>query len=172
MPGTTIKEFASKLAESTNATFKKNNPDIFGASGGEGDRPGHARADRPPETAGAKSASDRARIKDKPVGTTPEERLNKLERRWLAVLRANYPNPIGIQNITLRLSDRTRYRPDLNVFWNGKLRLWETKGPHRFREKGILKLKWAAKEYPFFDFYLVTWDKDSQKWTETRIAKE
>lgn len=172
MAGTTIKEFASKIHEAKSESFRKLNPKLFGVSGGDGDRPGLARADRPPETAGDKIASDRARIKDKPTDTfkSPEQKLNKLETRWLAVLRTRYSNP-GIQNITLRLSHNLRYTPDLN---SNQLPLvfFETKGLHRFREKGILKLKWAAKEYPFFDFVLVTWDKDSGQWSETLMPKK
>jgi hypothetical protein len=86
----------------------------------------------------------------------------------VAVLRTRYPDP-GIQNITLRLSDDLRYTPDLN---SNQLPLvfFETKGLHRFREKGILKLRWAAKEYPFFDFYLVTWGDNG--WIETLMPKD
>lgn len=177
MAGITMKEFASKIHEAKSESFRKLNPTIFGVSGGDGNRPGHVRADRPPETAGDKIANDRARIKDKPTDTfkSPEQKLNKLETRWLAVLRTRYADPIGIQNITLRLANGVRYTPDLNVWTVAplpRLICFETKGLHRFREKGILKLKWAATEYPHFDFVLVTWNKDTQQWSETVMPKK
>lgn len=152
MSGTTIKEFASKLSSSTNETFKKNNPQLF--------KPVSICPLDPvcaPETSKWETRS-------------PEQKLNKLETRWLAVLRTRYPNP-GIQNITLRLGRDLRYTPDLN---SNQLPLifFETKGLHRFREKGILKLRWAAREYPFFDFVLVEWDNSLSRWIETPISKE
>lgn len=149
MTGTTIKEFASKLAASTNETFKKNNPQLFSR-----------REQSNPDVI----------LEPKSAFKIPEEKLNKLETRWFAVLRTRYPNP-GVQNITLRLSDDLRYTPDLN---SNQLPLvfFETKGLHRFREKGILKLRWAAREYPFFDFVLVEWDNSLSRWIETPISKK
>lgn len=82
--------------------------------------------------------------------------------------------------MTLKLSNRVKYTPDFDVSreidsgdgpMGCEVTFYETKGPHRFREKGILKLKWAAKEYPHFDFVLVTYDKDGG-WKEELIAKE
>lgn len=158
MAGITIKEFASKLSSSTNGTFKKNNPQLF--------KPVSI---CPLDPVRAPETSKWETLR------SPEQKLNKLETRWLAVLRTRYGGPIGIQNITLRLTSGVRYTPDLNVWTvapRPRLICFETKGLHRFREKGILKLKWAATEYPFFDFVLVTWDKDTQQWSETVMPKE
>lgn len=164
MPGQTIKEFASKLQEAKSESFRKLNPHIFNdrQNQGVGRNAEDDSKSRPAMTAVKQSAEGQPR-------PSPEERLNKLERRWLAVLRTRYASP-GIQNITFRLSDDLRYTPDLNSGQSPWV-FFETKGPHRFREKGILKLKWAAKEYPSFDFVLVTWDKDTG-WKEELMPKE
>lgn len=150
MSGTTIKEFASKLESSANETFRKNNPHLFNRS--------------------AQSNPDII-IEPKSAFQSTEQNLNKLETRWLAVLRAKYCD-VGIQRFTLRLSNGVRYTPDFDVPSLSTVRFFETKGLHRFREKGILKLKWAATEYPFFDFVLVTWNKDSGQWSETLMPKK
>lgn len=84
-----------------------------------------------------------------------EEKLNKLEYSYLQWLRqANYVSWIGIQNITLKLADDTRYSCD---FWTMKgdvLQAREVKGPW-FPEDGKIKLKVAAHQFPMFEFWLV-----------------
>lgn len=169
--GTTIKQFAEKIGEAKSESFRKLNPKIFGVSGTAENR----RRSPNPEGESQSIRAGNREVYDSPTGTKfPEEKLNQLERRWLAVLRTRH-DEIGIQNITLRLTNGVRYTPDLNVWISSncphrRLTFYETKGPHRFREKGILKLMLASKCYPYFDFVLVEYDKDTG-WRETIIAK-
>ncbi len=98
--------------------------------------------------------------------TTDEDGLNKLEKAWLAKLRATYhPSTcrILIQAITLKLADRVRYTPDfLVIFLNGgAIHAHETKGPY-CREDARIKLKVAARMYPWIQFYLVTRPKGGE----------
>lgn len=105
----------------------------------------------------------------------PEDNLNLTERRYLAKLRERHADQaIGIQCITLRLSKDLRYTPDICLYNDSMrfLRFIEVKGPHRFREKGILKVKMAARLYPQFDFWLCEWDLGGNKaWKETLLSK-
>ena len=100
-------------------------------------------------------------------------KLNKLERDWLAVLKTRWlERGIFVQSIKLRLADGVWYIPDFVVFDFNQyeecaIRAYETKGPHRFREKGILKAKMAAETFKQITFYLVT-RKDGQ-WKEEQL---
>ena len=86
--------------------------------------------------------------------STDEQKLNKTERGYLAYLRRLNPEPIGIQNITLKLGDDCRYTPDFNyINENGRLVFAETKG--FFRDDAKVKLKVAARLYRWADFHLV-----------------
>jgi hypothetical protein len=86
--------------------------------------------------------------------TTDEEKLNKLERDYLAYLRALGHGWIGIQNITLKLGHDTRYSPDLWTVGGNGLTAWETKGKF-FRDDAKVKIKVAARLFPFINFVLV-----------------
>lgn len=102
------------------------------------------------------------------VATTEEQKLNKLERKWLQVLRLRYPEQnIGIQNITLKLADDTRYTPD---FWtidaNGQLQFWETKG--YMKDDARVKLFTAARQFRWARFILV--EKIKGMFEETAIS--
>jgi hypothetical protein len=99
--------------------------------------------------------------------STDEEKLNKLERDWLRQLRLTHPEQnIGIQSITLKLANDTRYTPD---FWtidpNGQLMFWECKG--FFRDDAKVKIKVAARQFLHFRFILVR--KEKGQWTEERV---
>ena len=87
--------------------------------------------------------------------TTDEQKLNGLERAWLAVLReAGYPY-IGIQSVTLKLADGCRYTPDFFTRSTcGSFTAWETKG--FFRDDAKVKIKVAARLFTFFRFLVVT----------------
>lgn len=62
------------------------------------------------------------------------------------------------EGITLRLAKRTSYTPDyLVVRADGSVELHEVKG--FMRDDAAVKLKWAAKEFPFFRFILARRDK-------------
>lgn len=86
--------------------------------------------------------------------TTDESKLNKTERAYLQQLRAEGHAWIGVQNITLKLADDTRYTPD---FWlidsEGLLCAREVKG--FFRDDAKVKVKVAARQFPFARFSVV-----------------
>lgn len=86
--------------------------------------------------------------------TTDESKLNKTERAYLEHLRAEGHAWIGVQNITLKLADDTRYTPD---FWlidgEGLLCAREVKG--FFRDDAKVKVKVAARQFPFARFSVV-----------------
>ena len=95
-----------------------------------------------------------------------ESKLNKLERAWLAVLRQRGADWIGIEPFGLKLaSDRCRYHPDFVTLNDGQLTAWETKG--WMKDDAAVKLKVAAREYPFIRFVLVK--KEKGQWTETEV---
>ena len=106
--------------------------------------------------------------------------LNKLESDWKAVLEAREEGAtILCQAITFRLGDGLSYRPDFVVihrfskeggFWTYRIDAYETKGQHRFREKGKIKLFAAARIIPWINWVLVT--RDGGKWKERTIANE
>ena len=90
-----------------------------------------------------------------PIGYRPL--LNKTEQRWCNILEGR-GFTVMRQAITLALSPPFKsYRPDLAVFEEGRLVLWEVKAKHRFREKGIAKAALAAKTYPQLRFKLADW---------------
>jgi len=108
--------------------------------------------------------------------STDEDRLNKLERAYLGYLRYLGYDWIGIQCITLKLADDCRYTPD---FWTmeaepgvpmarGQLIARETKGGF-FRDDAKVKIKVAARMFPFIVFVLIRRQK-SGLW-ETEIVK-
>lgn len=115
------------------------------------------------------SHSSNPRTPRQPVANT-EDRLNKTEKRFLAVLRARTSptyETIGIQEITLRLGFDLRYSPDFHtVSPSGMITFYEVKGGFE-REDAIVKLKAAAAKFPYFRFIKAVW-KDGQ-WAETTI---
>lgn len=96
-----------------------------------------------------------ARLVIRPM--TDEQKLNGLEKSWLAHLRTlGYPAcNIFIQCFTLKLADDTRYSPDFTTIEpDGTVTMWETKG--FFRDDAKVKIKVAARQYRCFRFVLVT----------------
>jgi len=85
-----------------------------------------------------------------------EAKLNKLEAAWLAVLRANTALQwVGVQCLTVKIGDDCRFTPDFAAIdRSGKLLAYETKG--FFRDDAKVKLKAAARQYPWIEFVLVT----------------
>jgi len=85
---------------------------------------------------------------------TDEQKLNKTEKAYLAYLRVLNPPYLGIQNITLKLADDTRYTCDFN--WkneDGRIVFDEVKG--FMRDDAKVKIKVAARLYRFFTFRIV-----------------
>ena len=99
--------------------------------------------------------------------TTDEAKLNKLETAWLQVLRNRGYAWVGIEPMGLKLAgDRCRYHPDFITLSDGRLIAWEVKGPHFFDDAKV-KLKVAARCYPFIIFILV--QRERGQWVETEI---
>lgn len=101
------------------------------------------------------------------AGSTDEARLNKTEKAYLIYLRGLEGLIwIGVQNVTLKLGDDCRYTPDfVTVDANRCLAMREVKG--FFREDAKVKIKVAARMFPWLPFYLVR--KTKNGWEHERI---
>lgn len=113
----------------------------------------------------AKTLEIKATFEIKP--STDEEKLNKTERRFLnerlrPLKKAVW---IGIQAITLKLGDDCRYTPDFAAAFADRFIFYETKG--FMRDDAQVKLKVAARNFPWATFVLVRWE--NHQWTETEI---
>ena len=113
----------------------------------------------------APASSIKVAIKAKP--SADESKLNKLESAWLAVLRADITLAwVGVHALTFKIGDDCRYTPDfiaLNL--DGELIAYETKG--FMREDARVKLKVAARMFPFVGFVLV--ERKAGAWICTEI---
>ena len=70
---------------------------------------------------------------------------------------------IRYEGISLPIGYRCNYNPDfIAETESGETHIWEVKAPHRFKEKGIIKLKSAAQQYPQYQFFLAT--KKNKEW--------
>lgn len=105
--------------------------------------------------------------------TTDEEKLNKLEARYLARLRTlGYPW-IGVQNIALKLGHDCRLVIDFFIInQNGELEAHDTKartkkGKILIEDDAQVKMAVAARLFPFIRFFLVT--EDGGNWTKKPI---
>lgn len=125
-------------------------------------------------------AGDTVPVRGRPVVAPPqklslvakpskaEEKLNKTERAYLALLRARRVPQLGVQRVTLRLADDTRYTPDFDHLGpNGELVLAEVKG--WMRDDARVKIKVAAAQFPHFTFVLVKREKGGG-WSEEPVA--
>jgi hypothetical protein len=98
--------------------------------------------------------------------TTDEEKLNKTEYRYLQHLRSLDHQWIGIQNITLKLADDTRFTPDFSVVdQSGCIVFTDVKGFQR--EDALIKAKVAARQFPFVSFEIVK--LINGQWEITRV---
>jgi len=102
--------------------------------------------------------------------TTDEAKLNKTERAFLAWLRGSRPDEpvVGIQNIALKLGDDCRYTPD---FWSIRsleegMTFWEVKG--FWRDDARVKIKVAARQFPWAKFVAVQRIKGLWKFEEIK----
>jgi hypothetical protein len=110
--------------------------------------------------------------------------MNELERNFhLSYLQpreqAGELTLIRYEGITLPIAHRCTYTPDyIAETPEGQTVLFETKSPHRFKEKGILKLKVAAAQYPEYQFYLAEKKKGQWKvkliptWSRTNLSTD
>lgn len=86
--------------------------------------------------------------------STDEEKLNKTEKAYLALLRALDCSWIGIQNVTLKLGHDCRYTPDFFVIdIDRRVIAYEVKG--FFRDDAKVKIKVAARMFPWIEFQVV-----------------
>lgn len=92
-------------------------------------------------------------------------KLNKLERAYLAYLQGLKPSWLGVQNVTLVIGHDTRYTPDFIVILNGKLSAREVKG--FMRDDARVKLMVVARQFPWINFVLVT--GKAGEWVHTDV---
>lgn len=115
---------------------------------------------------GNKIISALSKAPETPRISTDEDRLNKLERAWLAEMRIRFNGmPIGIQDITLKLAFDCRFTADFSIWTTNGLTLFETKG--FFRDDAKVKLQVAARMFPAITFILV--QRIKGRWTETFV---
>ena len=100
------------------------------------------------------------RAKARPVGQPSG--MNKLEARYAQHLdllqRAGQVAAWRFEVVTLKLAVDVRYTPDfLVILPGGELELHETKG--FLRDDARVKLRVAARMFPWFVFRLVRWGK-------------
>lgn len=98
--------------------------------------------------------------------TSPEAKLNKLEREYLAWLKTLGDRWIGTQCITLQIGFDCRFTPD---FWaldeRGRLRAIDVKGFQR--EDALIKIRVAARMYPWVHFVIAK--KNRKVWEHTEV---
>jgi hypothetical protein len=96
---------------------------------------------------------------------TDVEKLNKLERDWLEVLRFRDYDWLEPQCMTFKLGDDCRYTPDFMALHEGRLIAFECKG--FMRDDALVKLKTFARRYPWIEVKLVR--RVQGKWVETKV---
>lgn len=90
--------------------------------------------------------------------TTDEAKLNKTERAYMQYISLLGYVWIGVQNITLKLGNDTRFTPDFSTIdADGNLRFIDVKGFQR--EDALIKIKVAARLFPFAEFVIVKKNK-------------
>lgn len=107
--------------------------------------------------------------KKKRIRQSGKPLLNNLEASWLLNLRSLAPKATFYpQAITLRLCNGCRYTPDIISadYVSEGMMAWELKGK-KVWDDSIVKLKFAAKEFPFIKFVLV-W-KENGQWVTQEI---
>lgn len=95
--------------------------------------------------------------KDKPRRVKKRGVMNKLEKSYSEFLTSR-PDVVSwkYEPVKLKLRGRRWFLPDYEVvFEDGRHEFHECKANHRWYEKGIIKLNWAADMYPQFRFVLI-----------------
>ena len=99
--------------------------------------------------------------------STDVSKLNKTERQFMNYLTTlNEYEWYGVQCVTLKLADDTRYTPDFIAVKSDAIVAYEVKG--FMRDDAAVKLKVAARQYPWMQFILVKKAKHSQ-WEQTPV---
>ena len=120
---------------------------------------------------------DRAAIGRGKVVEEDDRPLAEWRSRYRSKMEADYADWLALQPSVLAwdyeaasftVGAGCRYAPDFRVVMRGEVRphfqMHEVKGPHRHREKGVVKLKAAARQYPEYEWVLVTRDADGWHW--------
>jgi len=98
---------------------------------------------------------------------------NKTEWRFAKWLADRYPAPNVIAYEPMKFSlgaingKQSWYMPDFVVQTGDTVQIFEVKGGHRFREKGIERLRNAASRWPAFGWWLV--EPNGQGWKLKRV---
>lgn len=80
--------------------------------------------------------------------------MNKTEQAFFDHCLKSSPRPPISQAITLKLANGVRYTPDVIVPGTVPINAYEVKG--FMRDDAAVKIKFAAKEFPWIRFWLVT----------------
>ena len=128
-----------------------------------------------PQSRGAKPAGDLPKAKGRK--RAPEERMNRAEARYAAVLDARQAAGVvaawWYEGMSWRMASETHYRPDFVVLLpDGTVELHEVKAAARDDDFGAtpeawVKLKVVAEQAPFP--IVVVWQKGGQ-WMERRLG--
>ncbi|MBT9175690.1 MAG: hypothetical protein DDT22_01374 [candidate division WS2 bacterium] len=98
-------------------------------------------------------------------------RMNRVEARYCQQLellkRAGEIVDYRFEPFGLKLADKTYYHPDFLVVHKDRFEIIEIKG--FMRDDANVKIKVAAKEFPWFDFKLVHWNSKTKKFEERVI---
>lgn len=98
--------------------------------------------------------------------TTDESKLNKTERAYLAFLLRLDDVWVGVQNLTFKLANDCRFTPDFSAIdARGKMRCIDVKGFQR--EDALIKIKVAARMFPFVLFVIVK--KNGTGWDHQEV---
>lgn len=103
--------------------------------------------------------------------TTDQAKLNKTERAYWEHLKQSQLldsriSWVGVQNITLKLADDCRLTCDFFVILDGQLIAIDTKGSF-VREDSKIKLKVAARLFPWIKFFIVR--RSNYGWNEEEV---
>lgn len=100
--------------------------------------------------------------------STDCQKLNKTESAYLQFLKTQDLQWIGVQNITLKLADDTRYTCDFFcIDHDGILHGREVKGTF-VRDDAKVKIKVAARMFPWIRFSIVKKVKNGWEHTEVK----
>ncbi|MBT9170537.1 MAG: hypothetical protein DDT18_00880 [Actinobacteria bacterium] len=95
-------------------------------------------------------------------------KMNKMEGRYCQELellkRAGEIVDYRFEPFGLKLADKTYYHPDFLVVYKDKFEIIEIKG--FMRDDANVKLKIAAKEFPWFQFKLIFWNSKTKGFEE------
>ncbi len=99
--------------------------------------------------------------------TTDVAKLNKTESAYLEYLKRMEHQWVGVQCLTLKLADMCRYTPDfITIGSAGRVTAHEVKG--FWRDDARVKIKVAARSFPWMNFIAAQRDKGHWKFEEIK----